>query len=87
VSDKCEQGEASAIEPTAITAFRTTPLPGAWNRNETYGVETADGCTIEISLAEWRALLNEALRLTGRHLIHRHHGADMAKGLFIEVVQ
>ncbi len=83
-----KQSTAAAVEPTAITAFRTRPLPGAWNREDVHAIDTDDGRTIEISHAEWRALINELRRIDGIRLIHRHLGLELTcEGILLEVIQ
>lgn len=80
--------DCADINPANITALRSKPLPGAWERRSTYAVDTADGRTVEVSLAEWRALLQKVRHLTDRRMLHRHLGVDMfCNGILLEVIQ
>jgi hypothetical protein len=88
VPDKAtEQGGMATIDPADITQLRTAVQTDARTAPQAY-IDLIDSRTVEVPLAEWRALMRAVAYLDGRRSFHRNYGADLAcEGVRIEVVR
>lgn len=82
-----DKGRAAAIDPADICQLRTAIQTDGRTAPQGY-VDLIDGRTVEVPLAEWRALMHAVAGLAGRRAMHRNYGIDLAvEGVRIEVVR